>query len=73
MHHFELVTVLKERREVLGITQVHLAELGDVSLRTLKALEVGKANPTLETIAKLTEVLGMEIRLQVKASQRDKA
>lgn len=73
MHHFELVTVLKERREALGITQVHLAELGDVSLRTLKALEVGKANPTLETIAKLTEVLGMEIRLQVKASQRDKA
>lgn len=72
MHHIELVTVLKERREALSITQAHLAELADVSLRTLKALEVGKANPTLETIAKLTEVLGMEIKLQVKGPQRNK-
>lgn len=72
MHHIELVTVLKERREALGITQAHLAELADVSLRTLKALEVGKANPTLETIAKLTEVLGMELKLQVKGPQRNK-
>lgn len=73
MHHLDLVTALKERREALGITQAHLAELADVSLRTLKALEVGKANPTLETVAKLTEVLGVELKLQVKAPQRDKA
>lgn len=72
MHHSELVTVLKERREALGITQAHLAELANVSLRTLKALEVGKANPTLETIAKLIEVLGMELKLEIKAPQYDK-
>lgn len=72
MHQLELVTVLKERREALGITQAHLAELADVSLRTLKALEVGKANPTLETIAKLIEVLGMELKLEIKAPQHDK-
>jgi DNA-binding XRE family transcriptional regulator len=72
MHHLELVTILKERREALGITQAHLAELADVSLRTLKALEVGKGNPTLETIAKLIEVLGMELSLEIKAPQRDK-
>jgi len=72
MHHSELLTVLKERREALGITQVHLAELADVSLRTLKALEVGKGNPTLETIAKLIEVLGMELSLEIKVPQHDK-
>lgn len=57
----------------MGITQAHLAELADVSLRTLKSLEVGKGNPTLETVAKLIEVLGMELRLQVKAPQGDKS
>ena len=72
MHHSELVTVVKERREALGITQAHLAELADVSLRTLKALEVGKGNPTLETIAKLIEVLGMELKLEIKVPQYDK-
>ena len=72
MHHSKLITVLKERREALGITQAHLAELADVSLRTLKALEVGKGNPTLETIAKLIEVLGMELKLEIKAPRHDK-
>ncbi len=72
MHHSELVIILKERREALGITQAHLAELADVSLRTLKALEVGKGNPTLETIAKLIEVLGLELQLKIKAPQHDK-
>lgn len=72
MHHSKLVIALKERREALGITQSHLAELANVSLRTLKALEVGKGNPTLETVAKLTEVLGMELKLQIKAPQSDK-
>lgn len=72
MHHSELVTILKKRREALGITQAHLAELAGVSLRTLKALEVGKGNPTLETVAKLIEVLGMELRLEIKAPQHNK-
>lgn len=72
MHHSELITVLKERREGLGITQAHLAELADVSLRTLKALEGGKGNPTLETIAKLIEVLGMELSLEIKTPQHGK-
>jgi DNA-binding XRE family transcriptional regulator len=72
MHHSKLITVLKERREALGITQAHLAELADISLRTLKTLEVGKGNPTLETIAKLIEVLGMELKLEIKAPQHNK-
>lgn len=66
MHLKELVTTLKKRREVLGVTQEHLAELSGVGLRTLKALESGKGNPTFETLRKLAEVLGMELRLEVK-------
>jgi DNA-binding phage protein len=41
-------------------------------LRTLKTLEVGKGNPTLETIAKLIEVLGMQFKLEIKTPQYDK-
>ena len=66
MHLKELVKTLKKRRELLGVTQEHLAELSGVGLRTLKALESGKSNPTFETLTRLTEVLGMELKLEVK-------
>ena len=66
MHLKELIETLKKRRELLGVTQEHLAELSGVGLRTLKALESGKSNPTYETISKLAEVLGMELKLEVK-------
>ena len=67
MHQKELIKILKERREVLDVTQEHLAELANVSLRTLKAIESGKGNPTFETMNKLADVLGLELKLVVKA------
>jgi len=48
------------------VTQNHLAELAGVGLRTLKAIESGKGNPTFETLNKLADVLGMELKLEVK-------
>ena len=68
MHQQELIKMLKERREMLGVTQEHLAELAMVGLRTLKSIESGKGNPTFETLHKLAEVLGMELKLEVKHS-----
>ena len=66
MHRTELINAIKERRETLKITQEHLAELSGVGLRTLKAIESGKGNPTFDTLNKLVDVLGMEIKLEVK-------
>lgn len=70
MHLRELIQALKKRREILGVTQEHLAELSGVGLRTLKALESGTSNPTFKTLNKLTEVLGMELKLEVKKTKR---
>jgi y4mF family transcriptional regulator len=57
---------IKNRRKELGITQPHLAELAKVSTNTLYKLERGQGNPSLEVLKKLAEVLGMELRLEVK-------
>lgn len=57
---------IKKRRKELGITQPHLAELAQVSTNTLYKLERGQGNPSLEVLHKLTEVLGLELRLEVK-------
>ncbi len=66
MHQQELIKTLKERREALKVTQEHLAELSGVGLRTLKAFESGKGNPTIDTLNKLAEVLGLQINLSVR-------
>ncbi len=50
----------------MKITQKSLAELSGVGLRTLKHLESGHGNPTLETISKIADVLGMELCLKIK-------
>jgi DNA-binding XRE family transcriptional regulator len=52
---------LRIRREQLGVTQEYLADLSGVGFRTIKSFESGKANPRLETLTKLSEVLSMEL------------
>ena len=66
MHFNELIISIKERREALRVTQETLAELSGVGLRTLKQLESGKGNPTLQTLEKILDVLGMQVCLKVK-------
>lgn len=66
MHFMEIIQTIKERREVLQVTQETLAELSGVGLRTLKQLESGKGNPTLLTLQKVADVLGMEVCLKIK-------
>ena len=66
MHFVELIKTIKERREALQVTQERLAELSGVGLRTLKQFESGKGNPTLLTLQKISDVLGMEVCLKIK-------
>ena len=62
----DLGKTIKERRKELKITQPHLAELAGVSTNTLYKLERGQSNPSLDVINKIVEVLGMELKLEVK-------
>jgi transcriptional regulator with XRE-family HTH domain len=66
MHSDDLIKILKERRESLQVTQETLAEMAGVGLRTLKQIESGSGNPTLSTLTKIADVLGLEIIFQVK-------
>jgi DNA-binding XRE family transcriptional regulator len=73
MTHFEvLVRTIKERREIMQVTQETLADLSGVGLRTLKQFESGKGNPTLLTMQKLADVLGMEVCLKLKDTSHNK-
>ena len=41
--------VVKERRGVLGISQIDLAEMAGISLATVKDIERGAGNPSMKT------------------------
>ncbi len=66
MHSQQLIETIKTRRDMLNVTQDMLADLSGVGLRTLKQFESGKGNPTLETLNKLGNALGMELTFTVK-------
>ncbi len=56
-----LNNTIKERRLQLGISQNDLAEMAGVSLATVKDIERGKGNPSIQTLEKILSVLGMEV------------
>jgi transcriptional regulator with XRE-family HTH domain len=71
MHYRDLINTIKERRENLKVNQENLAKLSGVGLRTLKQFESGKGNPTIQTIQKIADILGLEIYLKVKTEITD--
>ena len=61
----EIGQLIRERRGILRLQQKDLAELAEVSLRTIIQVENGQGNPSLDTINKLAQVLGMEVQLNI--------
>ena len=61
-------TIIKERRAQLGISQQDLAEFSGVGIATVKDIERGVANPSLITLQKLLDVLGLEMIFRRKDS-----
>lgn len=57
---------IKERRAALAISQLDLAEIAGVSIATVKDIERGKGNPSLATLEKIADVLGMEITMTIR-------
>jgi transcriptional regulator with XRE-family HTH domain len=59
----EIGEKLRQRRKLLRLRQRDLAELAGVTLRGLTDLERGEANPTVNQLAKILDVLGLEFRV----------
>ena len=57
---------VRKRRKVLGISQQDLAEMSGISLPTVKDIERGTANPSLSTMLKILDVLGMEMTFRIR-------
>ena len=58
--------IIRKRRELVGLLQPQLATISGVSTRTIQLVEIGKANPSLETLIKIADPLGLSLQLILK-------
>ena len=65
MNKEEIGRYVVERRDTLDISQVRLAELSGVSVHTLSNFETGNGNVTLDTLLKVTGVLGLKVKVGI--------
>lgn len=56
-----LITCLKSRREVMGITQGELAKMVGVRRETIVHLENGRYNPSLKLAMDIAKIFGTTV------------
>ncbi|MGD9554421.1 MAG: helix-turn-helix domain-containing protein [Arcobacteraceae bacterium] len=57
---------IKNRRKQLRLELKDLQDYSGVSYTSISDIENGKSNPTIKTLEKLLDILGMEINIEVK-------
>ena len=60
----EIIQTLTEARHISGMTQKELSELTGIAQGDISKLENGSANPSLKTLQRLAEGMGMTIKLE---------
>ena len=54
------------QRKALGITQQDLADMSEIAISTIKKIESGKGNPSLSTVETIMDILGMEVKYEIR-------
>lgn len=62
----ELGQKIKDRRNILSISQRQLADYTGLSVVTLSQIESGKANPSFRTLNEIFHFLSLEILVIIK-------
>lgn len=62
----EIGSFIKNRRKSLRVTQPNLAAIAGISVNTLCKVERGQSNPSLESLIKILDVLGLELNIEIK-------
>lgn len=64
----DYIKAIKDERKRLGVTQEMLADVAGVSVSSIKFIEQGKMNPTIQMLELLLDCLGLELTVKQKES-----
>lgn len=62
----EMGQIITRRRGELSLDQKNLAELAGITVKTLYLIEKGTGNPSLNTLNKILDLLGLTIQVNIK-------
>ena len=62
----EMGEIIRKPRELLGLLQPELSSISGISRRTIQLVEMGKANPSIGTLIKIADPLGLALKLLMK-------
>ena len=57
--------IIKKRRKELNLELKDLQDYSGINYASISDIENGKANPTIKTLERLLDVLGMQINIEV--------
>ncbi|MCP3973950.1 MAG: helix-turn-helix transcriptional regulator [bacterium] len=57
--------LIRSARDLAGLTQSELAARAGVTQQAISAYETGRMDPTLDTLTKLIEAAGLEMRVRL--------
>lgn len=64
------ISTIRQDNSTKAIANAHhpgqLADMAEISINTLYKIERGQGNPTLQSLSKIADILGLELVLQVK-------
>jgi transcriptional regulator with XRE-family HTH domain len=66
-----LAKIIRERRSALKYTQADIAELTGLTDRTIRSMENAQGNTTLQSLLRVLNILGLEIKLQFKHTNNE--
>ena len=66
MEAFEMGQIIAKRRIDLRLDQLDLSEMAGITVKTLYLIEKGIGNPSLKTLNKVLNLLGLTIQVEIK-------
>jgi transcriptional regulator with XRE-family HTH domain len=58
--------IIHERRVYLNLTQKDVAEMAGTTFKSISEIELGLRNPTLNTLNRILDVLGLTFTVHIK-------
>ena len=67
MNNQQIGKIIQERRGYFNLTQKDVAEMAGITFKSISEIELGIRNHSLNTLKSILEVLGLELKVQIKS------
>jgi len=67
MNNQQIGKIIQERRDYLNLTQKDVAEMTGITFKSISEIELGLRNPSLNTLKSILDVLGLDLKVQIKS------